>query len=583
MAALKLGINMAGAISAGAYTAGVLDFLTQALDDWYAAKQRGDTVPIHDVSIEVFAGASAGGMCAAISAFMLYEKFDHIQDVSLKNTNNRFYEGWVNMIDIEQLLKTGDLKSGKPVISLLNSTIIDQIAAFALSPSGAPPVRRPYVADKLTLFLSLTNLRGVPYSLTGVAPGSVEETTFFYGDRIRFETVAGGETSLVTSSAHTLDITRPGAAGGWDVLQTAAMATGAFPVFLAPRVLQRNLEHYNPPLWEPVTAVPKPGDIRPSVPPQNANPYVTLNVDGGVTNNDPFNLAYDYLSTLDPLPPGGQPAQDAVSVDRAVINIAPFPPIEKFNPVFDPGRASGIFSAVTKLFNALISQSRFFGEALSEIMKGATFARFVIAPSDVELAQKYKDAPEEQPAALQCATLGAFGGFFDRDFRAHDYALGRRNCQKFLMEYFVLPANNAVMEPALQALDPAKRDTILARYGRPAPRAYNEQAASQPGSGRRAAEQGAAEVWLPIIPLCSQAVSEPIAPIPRHRMTGAELDRIVRMAAGRFIKLAEVLVGMVKFTPLRWFLRPGPYFIALFGERPVRAALVKGLGESFQG
>src|SRR5271163_2793770 len=34
MATFKIGINMAGAVSAGAYTAGVLDFLIEALDAW---------------------------------------------------------------------------------------------------------------------------------------------------------------------------------------------------------------------------------------------------------------------------------------------------------------------------------------------------------------------------------------------------------------------------------------------------------------------------------------------------------------------------------------------------------------------
>jgi predicted acylesterase/phospholipase RssA len=104
MAVFKIGINMAGAISAGAYTAGVLDFLTEALDEWYKAKSRGEAVPQHDVSIEVLAGASAGGMCAAISAVMLQEDFEHIHDTTKCGTNNRFYESWVNKIDIRELL-----------------------------------------------------------------------------------------------------------------------------------------------------------------------------------------------------------------------------------------------------------------------------------------------------------------------------------------------------------------------------------------------------------------------------------------------------------------------------------------------
>src|SRR5215469_9698509 len=96
---------MAGAISAGAYTAGVLDFLTESLDEWHKAKARGEHVPAHDVSIEVIAGASAAGMCAAISAVMLQEDIEHIRDTSKTGTANRLYESWVNKIDIGELLK----------------------------------------------------------------------------------------------------------------------------------------------------------------------------------------------------------------------------------------------------------------------------------------------------------------------------------------------------------------------------------------------------------------------------------------------------------------------------------------------
>jgi predicted acylesterase/phospholipase RssA len=89
-----LGINMAGAVSAGAYTAGVLDFLTEALEQWYEAKNAKDApVPMHDVSIDSFSGASAGGMCAAISAVMLQGSIEHIHDSSKTDTANRFYEG----------------------------------------------------------------------------------------------------------------------------------------------------------------------------------------------------------------------------------------------------------------------------------------------------------------------------------------------------------------------------------------------------------------------------------------------------------------------------------------------------------
>ncbi len=545
MATFKIGINMAGAVSAGAYTAGVLDFLTEALDEWYAAKQRGEAVPRHDVMIEVFSGASAGGMCAAISSVMLHREFEHIHDVNQRNTSNIFYESWVNKIDILPLLDDSDLKAGGEIVSLLNSRIIDEIAAYALAPAGSPPVQRPYVSPTLTLFLSLTNLRGVPYSLNGAAPGSVEETTFFYGDRIRFQTITAGSTAPVSPSTRTLDLLTPGAAGGWDVLQTAAMATGAFPVFLAPRILDRKLAEYLPPPWESVTSAitGTPPPIPPNIPPEDGNPYVTLNVDGGVTNNDPFNYAHDYLLSLDP-PAADMSPQDPIAVDRAVIGIAPFPTTEMFDPKFNADRSACITSAFPKLFSALISQSRFFGEALSAIMHGATFDRYVIVPSDDELTERYSKSsgadPSQQPPALQCATLGAFGGFFSRAFRAHDYALGRRNCQKFLRDYFLLPTDNVVMKPGLDALEDTVRATVLKTFSHIAPGTYAHTGAvlQEDGAALPKVQSSADRSWIPIIPLCGSAVAEAPRPV-RGKISAADVRKFTGLIQKRLRRLGQ--------------------------------------------
>jgi len=564
MGAFKIGINMAGAISAGAYTAGVLDFFTEALEEWYRAKARGDVVPAHDVSIEVLTGASAGGMCAAISTVMLQENFEHIHDTSRRDTTNRFYESWVNKIDISQLLKTDDLAKGPPVVSLLDSNIISEIASYALTPSDLLDQPRAYVSPNLSLFLSLTNLRGIPYSLNGAAPGSIEETTLFFGDRIRFETLRPDKTAAPAASAYTLDSSKPGADGGWDVLQTAAAATGAFPLFLAPRVLERKIREYTPPMWESVTSAltGTPPPIPPNFPEDQTDPMVTLNVDGGITNNDPFNYAHDYMTALRPLAPltsGGGP----LDADRAVLSIAPFPTTEKFDSAFAAGEQSGIFSVLPRLFSALISQSRFFGESLSQIMSGATFNRFVVAPSD----------PESE-TALQCATLGAFGGFFERGFRAHDYQLGRRNCQKFLKDFFVLPADNVIIGPALDSLPAEIRAQVIANFQRPAPGTY----AGEPGPQE---QQTSTSVWLPIIPLCSPSVTQEIAPVVRAKMTRKALDTVVSLILQRFRALMPIFLDEIGTAPLRWFLKLGQPFIRGLMRGPLRATLVKELGDSY--
>jgi predicted acylesterase/phospholipase RssA len=584
MQPFKIGINMAGAVSAGAYTAGVLDFLTEALDEWHNAKARGDAVPTHDVSIEVMSGASAGGMCAAISSLMLQEEFEHIHDVTKTNTTNRFYESWVNKIDISQLLKTDDLKSAPPVVSLLDSSIITQIASYALTPSAQLAVPRAYVSPHLTLFLSLTNLRGVPYSLNGAAPGSVEETTSFFGDRIRFETLPQGQTAPLDSHAYPLDTSKPGAAGGWDVLQTAAAATGAFPIFLAPRILNRRLAEYTPPMWEPVisAAAGTPPPIPPNFPIGLQDPMVTLNVDGGITNNDPFNYAHDYLNSLQPFPVAdGDDAEKAENADRAVISVAPFPTAEKFDTAFAARQESSIFSALPRLFSALISQSRFFGESLDQIMSGATFSRFVIAPSDPDMAAK---GHSDKTPALQCAALGAFGGFFERGFRAHDYVLGRRNCQKFLTDYFVLPQNNVIMQPALQSLPPEIYAEVIGNFKRPAPGTYSESEAAllRMGQAVPAAQKTGTDIWLPIIPLCGKSVSTPIEPVPRARMASAALHDVVKLILNRFGAIIPILINLLPSFWLRSFLRIGQPVIRGLARAPLTDALIKALGDSYQ-
>jgi hypothetical protein len=588
MATFKIGINMAGAISAGAYTAGVLDFLTEALDEWYNAKARGEAVPMHEVSIEVFSGASAGGMCAAISAVMLHEDFEHIHDTSKSGTTNRLYESWVNEIDIRELLKTGDLKPGAPIVSLLDSTIVSRIASDTLTPRRSPHSPRPYVSQNLTLFLSLTNLRGLPYSLNGAAPGSIEETTLFYGDRMRFEIVRANSGTSLPQIAHALDLTKSGSSGGWDLLQTAAMATGAFPVFLAPRILQRNLGEYIPPMWESVVSSISgtPPPVAPNIPPEVGSSFATLNVDGGVTNNDPFNYAHDYLFALDPLCPGRENLQDPMRADRAVISIAPFPTTDKFDARFDPAKESGIFSVLSRLVAALISQTRFFGESLNQIMTGTTFARFVIAPSDDELVRKHQSgesaATAKQPPALQCAALGAFGGFFERTFRAHDYALGRRNCQKFLRDYFVLPANNAIIEPPLDALDSETHAAVIGKFSRRAPGVYAESGEALQRNGRPLpmAQAMADNNWIPIIPLCSNAVADPLPPVPREQISSANVRLIVGLILKRFRAVIHLLLGQIPSWPLRFFLQAGQPFIVWLVRRPLEKALVRELSDS---
>src|SRR4051812_7459719 len=70
----QIGLALAGAISAGAYSAGVFDFLVQALDAWEKARvdpATANIIPNHRVGLKVIVGASAGAITGALGAVSL--------------------------------------------------------------------------------------------------------------------------------------------------------------------------------------------------------------------------------------------------------------------------------------------------------------------------------------------------------------------------------------------------------------------------------------------------------------------------------------------------------------------------------
>lgn len=100
----ELGLVLAGAASAGTYTAGVVDFLIEALQAWQEAKATGDpSVPDHEVCIRAAAGTSAGGIVASLLAMLPFTRHWPIRDLATATTassamnasRNLLYRCWV--------------------------------------------------------------------------------------------------------------------------------------------------------------------------------------------------------------------------------------------------------------------------------------------------------------------------------------------------------------------------------------------------------------------------------------------------------------------------------------------------------
>lgn len=438
MKAFQIGLVGAGAISAGAYTGGVVDFLIQALDEWESQK-AGPEVPKHAIELKVFSGSSAGGMTAAIAAGFIGSNQPHIAteaDARDFAGQNKLFDSWVESIDIKYLLETQDLDAKKDaLVSVLDSTVLSSIAGKALDISATGS--RAYIADDFQLLLTVTNLRGVPYAISLAGTGQSAHMMNLHADYMHFSFSKDGAAPVPnTYGLLWNDLATPGAQR--DLLLTTAIATGAFPVGLAPRVLSHVFSagnsgnSYASRLWDVSTdpeAIPHQCKVSQAIPTHFGNlpgnyQYEFVCVDGGVMNNEPLELARKVLAAG-----GGRNAREGDKADRAMILIDPFPSDVSFDANTKP--ETDLLKSVMGMFGALVNQARFKPDELTLAQNEHVYSRFMIAPS--RDGEKY---------TIACGSLGGFGGFLKRDFRAHDYFLGRRNAQKFLRDHCCLPETN---------------------------------------------------------------------------------------------------------------------------------------------
>jgi predicted acylesterase/phospholipase RssA len=429
----------AGAISAGAYTAGVVDFIIQALDSWYAAKEGKEAgTPPHEVKLSAFSGASAGAITAALTAGFLASDQPPLRSKAEADRNagrNKLFDAWVDKIDIEHLLQARDLEETSRVVSLLDSTVLREIADAGLTILPRE-TKRPYLADDFHVMLTVTNLRGVPYEIALEGAQHKPHIMHLHADYVHF--CFGDGESERGADVTSLSWKRLGEDGpGIELLKNAALASGAFPIGLMPRTLSLLLQDpgrvdfYSSRRWSvPLTGSDGRCEVAEEIPvswrhlEQNYH-YDFLCVDGGVMNNEPLELARQILAGS-----GGRNARDGDKAEKAVVMIDPFPSDPTFATDYD-GAPPALVQQILSLFNALKNQARFKPDELKLAAHPRNYSRFLIAPSRND---------EEFPIAS--GALGGFGGFLKRNFREHDFFLGRRNAQKFLSDHFVLLETN---------------------------------------------------------------------------------------------------------------------------------------------
>lgn len=440
----EIGLVLAGAGAAGAYTAGVLDFLIEALDCWAEARAGNmPGVPHHDVKLRVVTGASAGAINAALLSASLTRPFTPTHP-GTDQVPNAFYDTWVNRADIRALLDTADLDGGTAPRALLNPACFETAAHAVLdAPGRSAGLSRSVVADPLHVLLTVTNLRGTPYSFEvsgegGLATLSDRVGLTRYADFFRFA-VAGQNPNIpgadFLNQADTSD-------ADWHRMADVALASAALPLVLPSRLLRRPVGDYlNRTFPIPEATPAEAGGTLRCASEQVIPPALTggpddliefAAVDGGALNNEPVELARKVLRQGAERNP-----RSGMEANRAVVLIDPFPGI--LEGAEGPAQVPDLLNVPGEILGALIGQARFRPEELVLAGDPEIYSRFLVSPQ----RPGAQGAMERSP--LAGGGLSGLGGLFQRDFRLHDYLLGRQNCQLFLQEQFVLPAKNPVV------------------------------------------------------------------------------------------------------------------------------------------
>jgi patatin-like phospholipase len=220
--AIRLAITVAGAVSLGSYEAGVLYEVLDAL-----AQHNAGLPDQQKILVDVLTGASAGGMSATVLAQKLMFEGDSLTDPY----NNTLYRAWVQDIDIKGLLALQHDED--PSHSLLSSDLVETLSAKYLSQrysTHIPPtiVKHGAAASAIRLGLALSNLNGIDYCYQ-VRPAK----TFTY---TRFEDQLYAK---VDSTSDVLDF--------WEPLRNAAVSCGAFPFAFRVKDLVRHKTEFDSP------------------------------------------------------------------------------------------------------------------------------------------------------------------------------------------------------------------------------------------------------------------------------------------------------------------------------------------------
>jgi predicted acylesterase/phospholipase RssA len=461
----KIALILAGGVSLGSYEAGVLTELLYALER-LNEKAQADGGP--RFVLDVMTGSSAGGMTAMlVSRIMMYD---------LAGRRHDLFRAWVEDIDILKLMEN------VPPNALLSKEVIVEIARRYIVEGANDPPTRPasFAPDELLLSLSLSNMHGVdyaiPYAWAGEGEGEAFVSTFF-SDGVRFTIRRRDLPDQQT----------------WQTIVDSAIACGNFPIAFQPQPLHREADDYpgsmqassgffprnllfldgglfnNEPLREAIrlSAQADGGTIDPQrvfllVDPSVNRSYHSSDID----LNAP--LEAHFVQMLNMIQ-GESMARDWLRTNRVNVELGwrddLVSELARMIRSSSIERSDEVADQLHELADSIVEQKRtLFGSrypddylerSLEKVERQHEDEIRSLATGDVDAVAKRKIlarlvfvlnnvAGLQNKSELRLALIGsapretagdqlyAFGGFFDQEWREHDYRRGRIKARKVL-------------------------------------------------------------------------------------------------------------------------------------------------------
>jgi predicted acylesterase/phospholipase RssA len=452
----RLALILSGAGSLGSFEAGVLAELLWTLEhEWRHAD------PTRRWTLDIITGASAGAMTAALAARAV---------MADGRARRSLHTAWVDEIDIRELLRE------PPATALLSKEPIRSIAARHLSAPSADAMPAPHAPDRLRLRFTLANMNGVDWRYPFARPGDEAFVATFFADGVRFD----------VDRANVRDPAL------WESIRRAAIASGNFPLAFVPELLtrdERDFRHHALPAF-PGSFTYCDGGVFDNEPVGDAID-LALEQDGGTIAPDRAFVLVDanlnrsrHAATFTEREPllanatrlgamvrGEATARDWLKSQRVNNEVewrdrvlADLVTIVRDNRLDDAAAfsaslhrtASDIVATKRAIFPDRYPAS-YVDDALERTRRahmarldGLTALQQEILVRVIFLLNSVAGLDKKQqlqigiiytePRLTAGDTLGAFGGFFHRDWREHDYRLGRRAARARLASLLSLDA-----------------------------------------------------------------------------------------------------------------------------------------------